>query len=144
MVERVEIRFKRIAERATVPRVMQDGDVAADLYSAADLEIPARGRAVVSTGIVLELPEGFRARIYGRSGLGARHGIDVGAGLIDQSFRGEIGVLLFNHGDTPFQVRTGDRIAQLAVERYLHPEFVEVAEVAATDRTDGWGSSGTR
>ncbi len=144
MVERIEIRFKRISQRATVPRLMQDGDVAADLYSAKDLEIPARGRAVVPTDIVLELPEGFRARIYGRSGLGAKHGIDVGAGLIDQSFRGPIGVLLFNHGDEPFLVQIGDRIAQLAVERYLHPVFVEVADVSDSARSGGWGSTGTR
>lgn len=123
---------------------MQEGDVAADLYAAADLVIPPRGRAVVPTDIVLDLPEGFRARIYGRSGLGAKHGIDVGAGLIDQSFRGPIGVLLFNHGDEPFQVRIGDRIAQLAVERYLHPLFIEAGSVSETARTDGWGSSGIR
>lgn len=118
--------------------------MAADLYSAVDLVIQARGRAVVPTDVAIELPSGYRGRIFPRSGLAARHGIDVGAGLIDESYRDAIGVLLFNHSDEPFQIRAGDRIAQLAVEPYVLPEFREVEQVAGTARTPGWGSSGLR
>ena len=70
------------------------------------------------------------------------HGIEAGAGLIDQGFRLPVGVLLYNHGGEDFQVRAGDRVAQLCIERYTHPTFVEVEAVEATARGAGWGSSG--
>jgi dUTP pyrophosphatase len=141
-MDTVTIRVQRTTEAAALPRVMQQGDVAADLTAAADVTIPARGRALVSTGLVLELPEGFRARIHSRSGLSLKHGIEAGAGLIDQGYRHPVGVLLYNHSDQDFPVAAGDRIAQLCIERYTHPLFEEVAEVAASERTAGWGSSG--
>jgi dUTP pyrophosphatase len=144
MPERVQIRFKRLSDKATPPRVMQLGDAAADLCSSADLVIPARGRAVVPTDLVIELPPGFKGRIYPRSGLAARHGIDVGAGLIDEAYRGPVGVLLFNHSDEDFAIRAGDRIAQLGVERYVRPEFTEAADLTETSRSSGWGSTGVR
>lgn len=143
MAETVAVHVKRLSERAVLPQVMQEGDVAADLYAACDLTIPPRGRAVVPTDLAIELPDGFRARIHARSGLGARRGIDVGAGLIDQGFRGNLSVLLFNHGDEAYEVRLGDRIAQLTVERYWKPQFIEADALTPTARTGGWGSSGT-
>ena len=94
------------------------------------------------TGLAFELPEGFRARVHSRSGLSLKHGIEAGAGLIDQGFRLPVGVLLYNHGGEDFQVRAGDRVAQLCIERYTHPTFVEVEAVEATARGAGWGSSG--
>lgn len=142
MVQTVTVRLMRLSERARVPQVMQAGDVAADLYSACDVTVPARGRAVVATDLAIELPEGFRARIHARSGLGAKRGIDVGAGLIDQSFRGNLSVLLFNHSDEAFEVRSGDRVAQLTVERYWLPLFEEAEALTPTSRSEGWGSSG--
>ena len=142
MVETVSVRLVRLSDRARVPQIMQAGDVAADLYAACDLAVPPRGRAVVPTDLAIELPEGFRARIHARSGLGARCGIDVGAGLIDQSFRGNLSVLLFNHSDEAFDVRLGDRIAQLTVERYWLPVFTEADALTPTSRSEGWGSSG--
>jgi dUTP pyrophosphatase len=141
-MDSVTIRLQRRHPDATVPRVMQHGDVAADLYACAPAVVPARGRALVDTGLVLELPEGFRARIHSRSGLSLKHGIEAGAGLIDQGYRHPVGVLLYNHSDQDFPVAAGDRIAQLCIERYTHPLFEEVAEVAASERTAGWGSSG--
>ncbi|MBU6429705.1 MAG: dUTP diphosphatase [Cyanobacteria bacterium REEB65] len=142
MLQTVPIRIKRLSDNATVPKVMQDGDVAADLYAACDMLVPARGRSVVPTDLAIELPAGYRARIHGRSGLGAKHGIDVGAGLIDQSFRGNVSVLLFNHSDGDYEVRQGDRIAQLCIERYVLPTFLEVDDLTPTARSEGWGSSG--
>lgn len=142
-METVTIPVQRASETAVLPRVMQDGDVAADVAASEAAVIPARGRALVPTGLVLELPEGFRARLHSRSGLSLKHGIEVGAGLIDQGFRLPIQVLLYNHGDAPFEVAPGDRIAQLCIERYQHPMFAEVDVVRETDRTAGWGSSGT-
>lgn len=141
-MDTVTIRVQRTTESAALPRVMQPGDVAADLTASQAVTIPARGRALVPTGLVLELPEGFRARIHSRSGLSLKHGIEAGAGLIDQGYRHEVGVLLYNHSEVDFPVAVGDRIAQLCIERYTHPTFEEVTAVDTTSRTAGWGSSG--
>jgi dUTP pyrophosphatase len=141
-MDTVNIPAQRVLPTATLPRVMQPGDVAADLYAAEDAVIPARGRALVATGLVLELPAGFRARIHSRSGLSLKHGIEAGAGLIDQGYRHPVGVLLYNHSEVDFPVAVGDRIAQVCIERYTHPTFEEVQAVDATGRSTGWGSSG--
>lgn len=141
--EVVTVRFQRLSEQAVSPVVSQPGDVAADLHAAAGTVIPARGRAMVATDLALELPPGFRARIHSRSGLSLKHGIEAGAGLIDNSYRHPIGVLLYNFSDEDYQVRPGDRIAQICIERYHEPRFMEVERVEATERSTGWGSSGT-
>jgi dUTP pyrophosphatase len=142
-MDTITIRVQRTTETASLPRVMQPGDVAADLTASEAVVVPARGRTLVPTGLVLELPEGFRARVHSRSGLSLKHGIEAGAGLIDQGYRHTVGVLLYNHSDVDFAVAVGDRIAQLCIERYTHPTFVETSSVEATSRTAGWGSSGT-
>ncbi|MGE5708172.1 MAG: dUTP diphosphatase [Bacteroidota bacterium] len=141
-MDEVRVRFQKLSSTAVEPKVSQPGDVAADLFSAENTTIPARGRRLVRTGIALELPEGFRASIRSRSGLSLKWGIEAGAGLIDQSYRHEVGVLLYNHSEEDFLVRAGDRIAQICIERYSLPLFSEVESVEATARTEGWGSSG--
>lgn len=141
-MESVKLTFKKLVPHALAPAVQQEGDVAADLFSAVDILIPARNRALVSTGIALELPDGYRASIRSRSGLSLKHGIETGAGLIDQGYRREIGVLLYNHSEVDYQVSRGDRIAQICIERFTHPCFVEAAEITTTARSEGWGSSG--
>jgi dUTP pyrophosphatase len=143
MQDTISIRFQRLSERAQAPLISQQGDVAADLFAAAEVVIPARGRAMVPTDLALELPSGFRARIHSRSGLSLKHGIEAGAGLIDNSYRHAIGVLLYNHSDDDYVAREGERIAQICIERYTHATFEEVERVAPTPRTSGWGSSGS-
>lgn len=140
--DNVTVRFQRLSAAAIAPMVSQAGDVAADLFAAAPTRIPARGRAMVPTDVALELPAGFRARIHSRSGLSLKHGIEAGAGLIDNSYRHAVGVLLYNFSDDDYDVAPGDRIAQICIERYTEPRFEEVETVQATARTTGWGSSG--
>lgn len=141
-LDSVTVRFQRLSEAAIAPRVSQAGDVAADLFAASPVRVPARGRAMVPTDVALELPPGFRARIHSRSGLSLKHGIEAGAGLIDNSYRHAVGVLLYNFSDDDYHVAPGDRIAQICIERYTEPRFEEVASVGLTARTTGWGSSG--
>jgi dUTP pyrophosphatase len=144
MFNKVDVSVERISVNAKLPQIMQEGDVAADLYAAEAMVIPARGRALVKTGLKLALPAGYRARIHSRSGLSLKFGIEAGAGLIDQGYRHELGVLLYNHSTDDFVVSIGDRIAQLCIESYTHPHFFEVKQVDSTERTAGWGSSGQR
>lgn len=114
-----------------------------DMYSAKETVIPAKGKALVDTGIAIAVPEGTYGRIAPRSGLAAKHFIDTGAGVIDADYRGEVKVLLFNHSDVDFSVNVGDRVAQLIVERIYTPEVLVVEELEESVRgAGGFGSTG--
>lgn len=117
-----------------------------DLYSSNDapITIPQQsGRALIPTGIQLSLPEGTYGRIAPRSGLAVKNGLAVGAGVIDRDYTGEVGILIFNHGDDEYIVHPGTRIAQLILERVVTPEVLELDAVRSTNRGDGgFGSTG--
>jgi len=99
---------------------------------------------MVKTGLSVEIPEGYYGRIAPRSGLAHKNGIDVLAGVVDSSYRGEIRVILYNTDkEETLQVRSGDRIAQMIVERHYNFEFVEVEDLSVTERGEGgFGSTG--
>jgi dUTP pyrophosphatase len=105
--------------------------------------VQPRDRTVVPTGIAVAVPGGTYGRVAPRSGLAAKSGIDVGAGVVDADYRGELKVVLFNHSDEPLYVKPGDRIAQLVLERIACASVHEVDDLDATDRSaDGFGSTG--
>ena len=93
------------------------------------MTVPAGGKALVSTALAMAIPEGNYGRIAPRSGLAAKHMIDVGAGVIDSDYRGEVKVLLFNLGKEDFQVLHGDRVAQLIIEKYTKTELCDVEDL---------------
>lgn len=104
-------------------------------------------RALIPTGLFLELPEGTEAQVRPRSGLAFKHGVTVlnAPGTIDADYRGEVGVLLINHGREPFDVKDGERIAQLVIARYERIRFTEVADLASSERgTGGFGHTGIK
>jgi len=114
-----------------------------DLYAARDTVVPARGKVLVDTDISIAVPTGTYGRIAPRSGLASKHFIDTGAGVIDADYRGQVKVLLFNHADTDFEIKEGNRIAQLVLERIVTPEVVEVEELEESVRgAGGFGSTG--
>ncbi len=103
--------------------------------------------ALIPTGLFLELPEGTEAQVRPRSGLAFKHGVTVlnAPGTIDADYRGEVGVLLINHGQEPFEVKDGERVAQLVIARYVRVTFEESADLRATERgAGGFGHTGTR
>ncbi|KAL2808152.1 dUTPase-like protein [Aspergillus granulosus] len=115
-----------------------------DLYAAKEIVIPAKGKALVDTGLAIAVPEGTYGRVAPRSGLASKHFIDTGAGVIDADYRGEVKVLLFNFSDVDFTVQEGDRVAQLVLERIYTPEVAVVEELAESVRgAGGFGSTGT-
>nr|CAD7424149.1 unnamed protein product [Timema monikensis] len=122
----VIIRFVKLTEHALSPIKGSAKAAGYDLRSAYDLIVPARGKELVRTDIQIELPAGCYGRVAPRSGLALKHHIDVGAGVIDEDYRGNVGVLLFNHSDQPFEVKRGDRIAQLICQRIFYPDILEV------------------
>ena len=137
--------FKRIHPDATLPAYAHASDAGMDVRSVEDLTIPAGRRALVHTGLVMELPLGYEAQVRPRSGLALKHGITVlnTPGTIDAGYRGEVGVILANFGEADFVVKKGDKIAQIVIAPVTQPEIVEVADVTATDRgAGGFGSTG--
>ena len=102
-------------------------------------------RALVPTGLTIALPSGYEAQVRPRSGLASKHGVTVlnTPGTVDADYRGEIGVLLINHGDTPFSIRRGERIAQMVIASVVRVELVPAAELSTTRRgSGGFGSTG--
>ncbi|KAK9896876.1 dUTP diphosphatase [Cystobasidium minutum MCA 4210] len=134
---------QRTKEHAKLPTRGSSHAAGYDLYAAEEKTVPARGKALISTGLIIAVPEGTYGRVAPRSGLASKFMIDTGAGVIDEDYRGEVFVLLFNHAETDYQVSVGDRVAQLVLERIATPEVTEVESMAETVRgAGGFGSSG--
>lgn len=141
----------RLAHGKDLPLPAYHSNAAAglDLLAAIDwnepLTLTPGARALIPTGLVLELPPGFEAQVRPRSGLALKHGVTVlnSPGTIDADYRGEVSVLLANLSGVPFEIRRGERIAQLIVAPVTRVELIEVAEVGQTERgAGGFGSTG--
>ncbi|XP_050366226.1 deoxyuridine 5'-triphosphate nucleotidohydrolase [Argentina anserina] len=141
--ERSFFSVKKLSEKAVLPSRGSPLSAGYDLSSATEMKIPARGKALVPTDLSIAVPEGTYARVAPRSGLAWKHSIDVGAGVIDADYRGPVGVILFNHSDVEFEVKAGDRIAQLIIEKIITPDVMEVEDLDSTVRGEGgFGSTG--
>jgi dUTP pyrophosphatase len=142
----LRVGVKLVAAGARVPERAYDGDAAFDLFAVGEHALPPLGRAVVGTGVALELPAGVCALTVPRSGLAARHGISIvnAPGLIDPGYRGEVRVILLNtDAQEEFPVRTGDRIAQLLFVGLTPLSLELVDELSGSERGErGFGSSG--
>ena len=142
----LDISILRLDPGLPLPAYAHPGDAGADLLTTVDVTLTPGERALVPTGIALALPEGYVALVHPRSGLAARHGLSIvnTPGTIDAGYRGEIKVLLINHDPREaIELRRGDRIAQLVVQRYEQARFTEVTELPASSRGDGgYGSTG--
>jgi dUTP pyrophosphatase len=137
--------FAKLSEHASAPTKGSKFAAGYDLISAYEYVIPKRGSSLVKTDIQIQLPAGTYGRIAARSGLALKNKIDVGAGVVDEDYRGNIGVVLFNHGDEDFVVAKGDRIAQLICEKICYPEVVEVKSLNESERGEqGFGSTGVK
>jgi dUTP pyrophosphatase len=114
--QEVELNFMRVNPKAQIPQPQSEGAIGLDLQAVQQVTIPAHERRLIPTGLAVEIPKEHYARIAPRSGLSVKHSLDVGAGVIDPDFRGEMQVLLVNHKNQPYTVNEGDRIAQLILE----------------------------
>jgi dUTP pyrophosphatase len=120
-------------------------DLLAAVPDDAPMILEAGNYALVPTGLTLALPDGYEAQVRPRSGLAAKHGVTVlnAPGTIDADYRGEIGVLLINHGASAFTIRRGERIAQMVIARVVRAELVTAAALSSTERgAGGFGSTG--
>lgn len=153
MIQDVSIEIRRLAHGADLPLPAYETDGAAgmDLRAAlmdGSLTLDARGgRALVPTGIAIALPAGYEAQVRPRSGMALKHGVTVlnTPGTVDADYRGEVGVILINHGDAPFRISHGDRIAQMVVAKVARGNWQERDALAETQRgAGGFGSTGGR
>jgi dUTP pyrophosphatase len=136
-----------VCDEEFAPVYAKAGDAGADLRSVEDLIISNGARALVRTGVRIALPAGYVGLVHPRSGLALKHGITVlnSPGTIDAGYRGEIMVTLFNSGTEDFEIKVGDRIAQLVVQEFFEARFIRVESLPDSDRSEtGYGSSGTR
>jgi dUTP pyrophosphatase len=142
----VPVALVRLDPGLPIPSYAHPGDAGADLMTTVDLTLGPGERALVPTGISIALPEGYVALVHPRSGLAARHGLSIvnTPGTIDAGYRGEIKVLLVNHDvSQPVELRRGDRIAQLVLQRVEQAVFTEVDALPESVRgIGGYGSTG--
>lgn len=141
----MKLKVKRIHEKAKLPEYAHATDAGMDLYSVERAELKPGESKLVSTGLVIELPENTEAQIRPRSGLALKNQITVlnTPGTIDQGYRGEVKIILINHGNNSFLVEEGMRIAQMVVKPVLKVDVEEVEDLTDSDRGDvGFGSTG--
>lgn len=135
----------KLTPDAKIPQQGSGGAAGYDLFSNHPEEITIKpfGRRLIPTGIAMAIPVGYYGRIAPRSGLALKNGIDVGAGVVDSDYRGEICVILFNFGQEDFKIKKGDKIAQIIFEKVAIPVLFEVKELDSTYRgSGGFGSTG--
>jgi dUTP pyrophosphatase len=134
-----------VLEGGSIPSYARDGDAGADLTASEAAVVPARGRILVKTGVKIAIPYGYVGLVHPRSGLALKSGITVlnTPGTIDSGYRGEVGVILYNSTDADFEVKPGDRIAQLVIQKVSTVEFNVVDALTESDRGEGgFGSTG--
>jgi dUTP pyrophosphatase len=139
------LKIKLLTENSKLPTRANPTDAGLDLHSIEKLALLPRTRKLIRTGISIEIPEGYYGRVAPRSGLAFKSGIEVFAGVIDSSYRGELCVILYNSDNsTPLLISEGDRIAQLIIEKHYNLPIEEVSQLNSTERgSGGFGSSGT-
>ncbi|KAG7333604.1 hypothetical protein KOW79_003739 [Hemibagrus wyckioides] len=139
----IMLKFAKLSEHATAPTRGSAKAAGYDLYSAYDYSIAPMDKAIVKTDLQIAVPAGCYGRVAPRSGLAAKHFIDVGAGVVDEDYRGNVGVVLFNFSKETFEVKKGDRVAQLVCERICYPDLQELETLDETERgAGGFGSTG--
>ncbi|HEY5651336.1 MAG TPA: dUTP diphosphatase [Acidimicrobiia bacterium] len=142
----VQVTFTRLDRELPPPEPARPGDAGFDLRTTEDVALDPGGRAAVPTGLAIAFPPGHAALVLPRSGLAAKHGIGLvnAPGLIDSGYRGEIKVLLVNHGDASVQLKRGERIAQLLFVGLADPQWHEADELPESERGEGgFGSTGS-
>lgn len=147
LYDKVPVRVKRLphGEGLDLPAYATDGAAGMDVLAAEDVSLAPGARYAVATGLAVAIPEGYEIQVRPRSGLALKHGISVPntPGTIDSDYRGEVKVIMINHGDAPFAIARGDRIAQLVLAPVVRAGWEEVADLDDTARgVGGFGSTG--
>ena len=141
----MELKIKQLHPLATLPNYARPGDAGLDLYAIESQELAPAETQLIRTGIAIALPSGYEAQIRPRSGLALKHSITVlnSPGTVDAGYRGEIGIILINHGSKVFQIVPGMKVAQMVVSAFIRANVIAVTNLDSTQRGDrGFGSTG--
>ena len=139
----MKVRIQRIDKENEMVKYAHDGDAAFDLRSSGNINLSAKGKVIVPTGIKMAIPEGFAGFIWDRSGLAANSSLHCLAGVVDSGYRGEVKVVLVNLSKHDMYIMKGMRIAQMVIQKIEHPILEEVESLDETKRNDGgFGSTG--
>lgn len=139
----MHILYKKLHPDARVPTYAHIGDAGADVYACENITIAGGARALVSTGIAVAIPVGYVGLLWDKSGVATGYGVKTLGGVIDAGYRGEIKVGLHNLGVADFEIKKGQKIAQLLLQHIAHAEFTEVVDFEPTSRGEaGFGSTG--
>jgi len=138
-------KIKKIHPKAKTPKYAFGGDAGMDLFSVEEFILKPGDIKAIKTGIIVELPPKTVGLIWDKSGLALKSGIKVMGGVIDESYRGEIGVIVTNLFKKDYSIKIGDKIAQLLIQKIERPEIVEVEDLSQTERSGkGFGSTGNK
>ena len=144
----IDLKIKKLSDKATMPSYGSSSAAGADLYSAEEeMTILPGETKLVHTGLAMQIPEGYVGLIYARSGIATKRGLAPAnkVGVIDSDYRGEIMVSIFNHSSLPQTIAAGERVAQIVITPYLTVNFLEADELDDTARgAGGFGSTGTK
>jgi len=143
----IDVKILKVDKELPTPKYAHYGDAGMDVYSAEDYILKHGEKKIFSTGLKFEIPEGYELQVRPRSGLAAKHGITVlnSPGTLDFQYRGILGVILINHGKEDFEVKRGERIAQIVFNKFETAELIEVDELSETTRGEGgFGSTGRK
>jgi dUTP pyrophosphatase len=134
---------KKLKDDAQLPAYGRPGDAGMDLFSCEEFTLQPDEQHIFKTGIAIAIPEGYVGLVWDRSGMAAKNGVKTMAGVIDHTYRGELGIVLINLAQKPYEVKKGDRIAQLLIQPIITADIREVEEIDETQRgLGGFGSSG--
>ena len=145
MSENEILQIVKLSSNAITPTKGSTGAAGFDLYSAYNYMLSAYGKILVKSDLQIKVPQGTYGCIAPRSGLSWKNHISIGAGVIDHDYRGNVGIIMFNHSDIPFEIKAGDRVAQLICEKISNPELQVLDSLDSTARGDGgFGSTGMK
>ena len=146
-MNKINLKIKKISPLAQLPQYATEGAAGMDLYAANEIPITLMPleRHLIPLGFTMELPSGYEAQIRPRSGMAIKHGITLSncVGTVDEDYRGEVGVGIINLSDKPYEIKAGDRIAQMVIAPVVKAQIIEADELLATKRGEGgFGSTG--
>jgi len=141
----VEIKIKKLNPAAIIPHYAHDGDAGMDVYSIEDSTLHAGDIKLIKTGLSFEVPKGYEIQVRPKSGLALKNGITItnSPGTLDSGYRGELGVIMQNCSKISYEIKKGEKIAQIVLAKYEEAKITEACELADTSRgTGGFGSTG--
>lgn len=137
------LKIKKLKNDAKLPSYGHPGDAGMDIYSCEERTLLPQEQALISTGIVMEIPDGYVGLVWDKSGLSTKHGLKTLAGVIDAGYRGEISIAMANVGSEAYTFKKGEKIAQMLIQKVEQAEFEIVDKLSETSRgAGGFGSTG--